>query len=196
VVAIDNPDLTGDWGGYMDIRVMRGAHLDANIGDVDGVTMSINQAGGMASVRIRQGHFGLICSSLSRVGPCATIRVCSQTREIPIDVPGSTFCNSDNYNNGVSRDVYRGLKVDPYMLDPERDIHMGSDTIHMTFWTHACTVAGGTYSSDQLATRHWALWMDTAGPANTRYLEVRYALHNKAGHDQMYWFVAGSLERC
>jgi hypothetical protein len=74
---------------------------------------------------------------------------------------------------------------------------MGSDAIHLTFWTHACIFEStGNYRIDIRNRRHWALWMDTAGPLDTQYLEVRYMLENKPGFQDMSWFVAGSLYRC
>jgi hypothetical protein len=83
VVAIEGPnDFNGDWGGYGELREIRGSSYSGiNTGDRDGITMNIFQAGGMAQLRIRQGHFGRICFSgvMSSISPCSTIGVCPRT---------------------------------------------------------------------------------------------------------------------
>jgi hypothetical protein len=117
----------------------------------------------MATVRIRQAYFGQICghSVLSSLSNCQGYQVCTDTVEIPLSASQS----ADSYRQGVNDVVYRGLKVDPHTLDPKGEIGMGEDTIHMTFWTHACIFESvGNYRIDVRHKRHWALWMDTASP--------------------------------
>jgi hypothetical protein len=129
----------------------------------------------------------------------ATVWVCRNAFEIPLDV---SSVDSNLPYLPVHTDAYRQLPVDPYMLDPDKKFHMGSDAIHLNFWTHTAVVEYPNpthpgwfeYPIDQLHQRHWALWMDTSG-----YLEVRYMLESKSAHfgaTPRRWFVAGSLEKC
>jgi hypothetical protein len=194
VPAIDNPNLAGNWGGEVHINVLRsGLYAGIHTGLKDNITMQIRQAGGMATLWIRQGHFGRICTTKASESTCPGFTVCANTWEIPLN---ASSCDATNFSRGVSTDAYRRLPVDPYMLDPERKIHMGSGAIHLTFRTHACTRNEyGEYRIDQHQ-RHWALWMDTAGPANTQYLEVRCVWQRKPEWAELFWFVVGSLNRC
>ena len=192
MAAIDNPDLNGWWGGYGELLEIRGAsYATPDVGDRDGITMQIYQAGGMAWLRIRQGHFGRICGSsvMSSSSPCSGIGVCFDTSEIMLDAS----CGSAALEQRALTEIWRKQPVDPYMLDPGpiRTFHMGSDAIHLELWTHACTSTGDRYTIDLRHKRHWALWMDSAGT-----LEIRYVLQTKPGFGEFSWFVAGSLRRC
>jgi hypothetical protein len=197
VVAIENPNFAGLWGGSVELRYIRGStYVGIRPGLRDGMTMNIHHAGGMAVLTIRHGYFGRMCANYSTDSRCG-VGVCQNTVEIALDASCTSYASTTQL---VSTDVYRRLPVDPYMLDPgvfgnipqPRTWHMGSDAIHMDFWTHACTrIRSEEYQIDIEHKRHWALWMDTAGT-----LEVRYVLQPKPGRNEFYWFVAGSLERC
>jgi hypothetical protein len=201
VVAIESANFAGLWGGRVELRDIRGStYVGIRPGLRDGITMSIHHAGGMAVLQIRQGYFGRMCGPTLSVDSRCGVGVCQNTLEIALDASCNSYAWTTQF---VSTDVYRKLPVDPYMLDPgvfgnipqPRSWHMGSDAIHMDFWTHACqreVVSGGyRYQIDIEHKRHWALWMDTAGT-----IEVRYVLQPKPGRNEFYWFVAGSLERC
>src|SRR5215211_2955842 len=197
------PNLNGAWGGYVYIRSygLTGTHVGITEGVRTGLTMRIIQQPGSntAGVQLRSGYFGRMCGlDEEPLSPFSNppIPVCPKH----VDIPLTDKCPNDSGAPGANpfSKTNVGLITKTYPLNyGTHNTNVEFEMpYHMDFWTHTCNYRTGYTEND--VQRHWCVALDSVSPVgglpNVPYIEVRFIVVNKPGHNARYWFCTGTLD--